>query len=263
MKSRFSAAVSCILPFFVYFIAEGILSVFLYRENFPELSGSMPILAGLILDLALLPSFFYLFFRDRDKGRRCSDTIRTIRFRQCAAAVFGTIGLYLLTLITIELTGFSAGDSDFEAVSAVMDAAPPLLEFAAAVIAAPVFEELLFRGLLYNRLKQLMPDAAAILLSAFCFGWFHGNLTQGAAAFFLGSCFAFAYSCSGSFLIPVLMHMSANGTAMFLSEAMGGVSLITDLVVFLLIPLYSAVSAAFFFRTFCRGKKRQQKGDPE
>ena len=77
-------------------------------------------------------------------------------------------------------------------------------------ILAPLGEELIFRGLVYGSLKKAMPVPAAIVLSGFLFGLFHGNLVQGVYATLLGCVFALSYELYGTLLIPILMHGVAN-----------------------------------------------------
>lgn len=67
------------------------------------------------------------------------------------------------------------------------------MEIVSAVIAAPLLEELLFRGMIYKRLRDLCSAKTAILVSAAFFGIFHGNLVQFVYAFIIGIMLAFVY----------------------------------------------------------------------
>ncbi len=77
-------------------------------------------------------------------------------------------------------------------------------------VAAPVAEEIVFRGLVFNRLRRQFPVSLSILLSAALFGIFHGNTVQGVYGFLLGLLLAWVYEKCGTFLAPVLLHASAN-----------------------------------------------------
>lgn len=77
-------------------------------------------------------------------------------------------------------------------------------------VLSPVVEELIFRGLLFNRLKRIFPRLAAIILSALLFGIFHGNLVQGTYAFIMGVIIALLYEKYKSFLAPIVFHVVAN-----------------------------------------------------
>lgn len=77
-------------------------------------------------------------------------------------------------------------------------------------IVAPVSEELLFRQVIYKRLRGISPVWAAVLISALLFGFYHGNLVQGIYAFIMGCLLALVYEWTGSFAASVLFHMLAN-----------------------------------------------------
>ncbi len=77
-------------------------------------------------------------------------------------------------------------------------------------IVAPISEELLFRQVIYKRLRQISPLWVAVIISAALFGLYHGNLVQGIYAFIMGCFLALVYEWTGSFVAPVLFHMVAN-----------------------------------------------------
>lgn len=78
------------------------------------------------------------------------------------------------------------------------------------VVVAPLAEELLFRQLIFQRLKKIAPLWLAVVISALLFGIYHGNLVQGIYAFTMGVFMALVYEWSGSLIAPVVFHMVAN-----------------------------------------------------
>lgn len=74
----------------------------------------------------------------------------------------------------------------------------------------PFTEELIFRGVIYNRIKKYFPVTIAIFLNAVVFGCYHGNLVQIIYAFMMGLVMAYLYEIYGHLLAPVLFHMAAN-----------------------------------------------------
>lgn len=96
------------------------------------------------------------------------------------------------------------------------------LSVAAAVFGfvTPFTEELVFRGLLFGRLRQIGSFLEAGLLSAAVFGLYHGNPVQAIYGFVMGFVFAAAYELTGRFLIPVLLHGACN-VFVLLASALG------------------------------------------
>lgn len=74
----------------------------------------------------------------------------------------------------------------------------------------PFTEEMVFRGLLFGRLRQICSFLKAGLLSAAVFGLYHGTVTQAVYGFVMGFFFAAAYELTGRFIIPVLLHGACN-----------------------------------------------------
>lgn len=92
-----------------------------------------------------------------------------------------------------------------------------ILQIAAAGIVAPVVEELIFRGLIYKRIKEISNIKTAAVLSAVIFGVFHGNWVQAPYAFFIGLAAVFVYEKYKSVMAPILLHISANMASVGLS----------------------------------------------
>ena len=94
-----------------------------------------------------------------------------------------------------------------------------LLEAVVLVLFSPLFEELLFRGVIYERLKTRMPIRNAALVSALLFGLYHGNLSQGIYGFFMGLALAWAMERFRTLAAPLMIHMGVNAAALFLELA--------------------------------------------
>lgn len=77
-------------------------------------------------------------------------------------------------------------------------------------VISPLAEELVFRSVIYNRLKRYFPVWIAILTSAFLFGGYHGNIVQGIYGFLMGAVIAWLYELTGNFRVPVVFHSLAN-----------------------------------------------------
>lgn len=77
-------------------------------------------------------------------------------------------------------------------------------------IITPIVEEVVFRGLVFRRLKDYMKPGMAVLVSAVLFGLYHGNMVQFVYATFLGIIFALLVERTHSLWGSILAHMGAN-----------------------------------------------------
>ena len=87
-------------------------------------------------------------------------------------------------------------------------------------IITPIVEELMFRGLIYMRLRRRAKTVKqAIIFSGVLFGFYHGNLVQTLYGCAAGVLLAYIYEKYGSMKAPILAHMCMNIVALTLTEA--------------------------------------------
>lgn len=89
-------------------------------------------------------------------------------------------------------------------------------------IIGPVCEELMFRGILFHRLKDWVKPQAAIAISALLFGIYHGNVVQFFYATCMGVMLAILYNKTGTLWISIVAHMAANLWSLFGSSFWSG-----------------------------------------
>lgn len=82
---------------------------------------------------------------------------------------------------------------------------------AAAVIAAPLCEEIVFRGYFYPVLKKFSGTWPAAICSSLVFACAHGNLTAALPLFLFGGLLVLLYEKTGSLWAPVAVHLCFNG----------------------------------------------------
>lgn len=80
-----------------------------------------------------------------------------------------------------------------------------------AVVVAPVFEEITFRGLLLPLLTKVVGLLPAILISGLLFAVIHDNLYSIGPLFVLAVGLSVAYVHTQSILVPIIMHALFNG----------------------------------------------------
>ncbi len=95
-----------------------------------------------------------------------------------------------------------------------------LLLFSAVVIAAPLFEELIFRGFLWDTFSRSLPQWAVWLLTSLLFAAIHGDPVQATAVFWTGLFIGWLRWRSGSIWPAILAHFVNNSLAV-IATALG------------------------------------------
>jgi uncharacterized protein len=94
-----------------------------------------------------------------------------------------------------------------------------IVGFVAIAGAAPLIEELLFRGLLQKSLAHKMPVWAAITLSALVFSLVHMQPYAIPALMAIGAAFGYIYHKTGSLRVTIILHMINNAVALIVTQA--------------------------------------------
>lgn len=120
--------------------------------------------------------------------------------------------MYIGNIIgTLLNAGISAlrGTATTNPLTAMMTGSNVYMEFLIVCLCAPVVEELVFRKLLLDRIREY-GEGMAILISGLTFGLFHGNLFQFFYAFGLGALFAYVYLRTGRLRYTIILHVIIN-----------------------------------------------------
>jgi len=203
--------------------------------------------------ITFVPVILFYYF-DKKKGRVAKDSnAKPLDFLMAA---LGGAGIAIVLNVIIGISGLAGLDTSFMEVSEAISSPPfPVILLCAGVI-APIIEELIFRGLVFNRIKYNYNAVAAIIISAVVFGIYHGNLTQGVYATLLGICLAYVYNKTENLLVPICIHISANVIVNFygkLSENFDTVTKFLEsaaifMVVLLLCFIFAIIGIIYFIR---------------
>lgn len=194
----------------------------------------------------------YIMFMRRDKGR---DMVygRYVKYEKIspkwflllplvgffAAMSFNHVVPMVLTALQgfIQIVGRSLFGMDwnidffgtYDSVSDIIYSGGIAVQIISTAVAAPIVEELLFRGLIYGRLRERLKFVPAAFISAFVFGVIHGNAVQFLYAFIIGLLLAFVYEKFKTVVAPIIFHAGANLISVIITNVMpeGGIALTT------------------------------------
>lgn len=129
----------------------------------------------------------------------------------------GTLAMALGLNELYEVLGVTDMSASYQEVVAMQYAAALPLGLLVNGIIAPIAEEIVFRGVVFNRMKKSMNYQVALMGSACIFGVYHGNGVQGTYGFLMGCVIAYLYEHFGTFAVPVVAHIISNVTVYLLS----------------------------------------------
>jgi membrane protease YdiL (CAAX protease family) len=202
-------------------------------DNVLEQNTSQVIIIAAALSLII---YIVLFSLDkRNLFEECRFHI--IRVNQLVPVIFLAFGISMiidgvLTLVPVDRWF----PSHQQVVSSITASNSFILTFLAVGITAPVFEEILMRGLVYNELKRNINFKLAVVLQAIIFGLYHGNILQFIYATILGIFLAMVYEWTKSLWAPILIHILFNSSSLILGKLTLKVNIL----------LYVAVGILFF-----------------
>jgi membrane protease YdiL (CAAX protease family) len=127
------------------------------------------------------------------------------------SAVSGGVSALILNfVISFIMNLLNIGSSRYDSVEAIQYSVPLWLGIILYGIVSPIAEEIVFRGVLYNRTKRFYSIPRSVIFSALLFGIFHANLPQLIYGTLMGVLIALCYERNKCFAAPVFFHMAAN-----------------------------------------------------
>lgn len=116
-----------------------------------------------------------------------------------------------MTKLTEISMGYQQANTDFYGGTFVT-------ELLCLALFTPILEELVFRGIIYGRLRDMMGKPLAIGLSALIFAGVHTNIVQFLYALILGVVLALLMERAGNVYAAMIGHMTANFIAVVRTE---------------------------------------------
>ncbi len=164
-----------------------------------------------IAALITIPVMAFFYHRDRVRDKMYGKNLK----KKAPAAWYiwiillaGTLNLALNNLIIIgNLSNYSAS---YREITEAFYNPPLAIQILCLGVLAPAAEEMVFRGLMYRRMREETGFVTAMLYTSVVFGLFHGNVVQMIYGVFMGMMLAYVCEKYGSVAAPVTAHMTVN-----------------------------------------------------
>ena len=205
------------IMFVTIFIFAVAITVAVGDENFEYYYFGATTWMTLVTHVLSFIIFALIWRKERVKLPRFENNkLNTVKI---LAVIFISIGVcYALSLLSV-ITGFYRHIGTYEEIVEQLFDAPIALQFILLVIVAPVMEEIMYRGVIFNRLNSWMPTWVAVLISSALFGVMHLNFYQGVFAFLAGILFCVLYVRYRNMWIAIIAHAAFNLAAWIFNMA--------------------------------------------
>ena len=192
-----------LFPYIIYLIVMEFVTAIV-----PYVTGrtdSSSVTAGLAGQIIMIPVLIFTLHREcmlKFVFEWKKDAVRDLIIPFAAGAIIGAAATWAAGMLASADPGFEGIQTVYRQNIAVT--------IVSSVIFAPVVEELLFRALMYRRMKCVFRGHTAIIVSALFFAVGHASVLQLVYGFIMGIVFAVLYDRRNTILAPVAMHMAAN-----------------------------------------------------
>lgn len=189
-----------------------------YQEKLNNYIDSNTLLIIVISMIIFIPIFYTIYKKYKVKNNfKLKDIIVPILFGVSISLIYNIL-LFNLNNIVYFTDKFNGNNL------------PILIQIISSGIFGPIIEELVFRGVVYNKLKEFNKPMRAIILTSIIFGIIHFDVINAIYAFGVSFILIYLYEKYKTLKAPIIMHISLNTTIILM------ISLITK--GFLIFNLY-------------------------
>lgn len=202
-------------PLLLYFLmdtliiwaVQAVASVLQADASYSFFTGNMGAIASIIFLVISIPVCYSIYKRDYN-----SWAVWIYRKPAYFAllALIGVLASHGLSA-AVSLLQIDQVAGDYSVIQSNIFSAGSVLVIVQTVILAPISEELLFRGIVYNRLRRYFGKfPLPALISSAIFGLYHFNLAQGIFAFLFGLLACAVYDKVRNLWSVIALHIGGN-----------------------------------------------------
>ncbi|MDQ0150332.1 CPBP family intramembrane glutamic endopeptidase [Eubacterium multiforme] len=200
----------------------------------------------LFMIAAIINFFVYiLMFRNKNKNlfKRCK--FNRINIRYIPKLILVIIGMTLTSVALVSEFG-DIFNSYNVVQQAIIQSYNSIISMFSIIVVLPIFEEILFRGLVFYELRERFSVIATVIIQALIFGIWHLNPLQAVYTFFAGIIFGvilvftnsiwgsiiahIIYNLLGSLCIPALIYFLGDSVDIYMYIIVGIILFILGII---------------------------------
>ena len=184
-----------------YIVILGSSYIYLSIDPKGDVTGFLTTMGYILLILFDIIVAIYLYLRNKRKEKK-------VKVANYFPIVYLGIGMAVVLNMLIFLFNLNGDTADLNIYLAILSSG----------IIGPILEEMLFRYVFLNRLRNFFTTRNAILLSSLVFALLHGNIITMIYAFIMGFIFAYVYVKYDNIKVSIMCHIGANTIVIFLTS---------------------------------------------
>ena len=184
-----------------YIVILGSSYIYLSIDPKGDVTGFLTTMGYILLILFDIIVAIYLYLRNKRKEKK-------VKVTDYFPVVYLGIGMAVALNMLIFLFNLNGDTADLNIYLAILSSG----------IIGPILEEMLFRYVFLNRLRNFFTTRNAILLSSLVFALLHGDIVTMIYAFIMGFIFAYVYVKYDNIKVSIMCHISANTIVIFLTS---------------------------------------------
>lgn len=193
---------------------KGLISYFLASVDRVDKGSVLVLVSSMVLSVLL---FMYVL-KIRQRSWKKAILMKSLGAREIIASFLLAYGLNILAIEITAQPFFERFAADYNTTITSIVTGDVYIIFLIVGILAPIFEELMYRGVILNELTSARPFLLANLIQAAVFGIMHMNVIQGAYAFVIGFILGYAYKITKSIYMPMLTHFLFNASNLLIAD---------------------------------------------
>ena len=184
-----------------YIVILGSSYIYLSIDPKGDVTGFLTTMGYILLILFDIIVAIYLYLKNKRKEKK-------VKVTDYFPVVYLGIGMAVALNMLIFLFNLNNEMADLNIYLAILSSG----------IIGPILEEILFRYVFLNRLRNFFTTRNAILLSSLVFALLHGDIITMIYAFIMGFIFAYVYVKYDNIKVSIMCHIGANTIVIFLTS---------------------------------------------
>ncbi len=206
-----------------------------YQDKLNNYINSKSLLIVLITMIVFIPIFYNLFKKYK--------TANNFKIKNILVPILFGVSISLVYNITL----FNINNIIYFTDKFESSPLPIIVQLVCSGICGPILEELVFRGIVYNKLKTFNKPMTAIILCSVIFGLIHMDIIDSVYAFGVSFMFIYLYEKYHTLKAPILMHISLNSTIILMSGL-----IVNNFIVFNLYLLIVSILVLLILKIFIK-----------